>query len=70
MALNFPDSPTDGQVFNNYYWDDTAGVWRNLSDLNTYANYSNTTTDTNTDGFDYKYISFTANGTLTVTRGG
>lgn len=70
MALNFPDSPTDGQVFNNYYWDDTATVWRNLSDLNTYANFSNTPTDTYTDGFDYKYISFTANGTLTVTRGG
>ena len=70
MALNFPDSPTDGQVFNNYYWDDTATVWRNLSDLNTYANFSNTPTDTYTDGFGYKYISFTANGTLTVTRGG
>ena len=70
MALNFPDSPTDGQVFNNYYWDDTATVWRNLSDLNTYANFSNTPTGTYTDGFDYKYISFTANDTLTVTRSG
>lgn len=44
-ALNFPPSPTDGEIFGNYRWDDTIGVWRllpenfpivveDLSDLN------------------------------------
>ena len=26
-ALNFPQNPTPGQVFNNYSWDDTIGAW-------------------------------------------
>jgi len=29
-ALNFPPSPTDGQIFGNYRWDATIGVWRLL----------------------------------------
>jgi hypothetical protein len=28
MALNFPNSPTDGQIYENFYWDATAGIWR------------------------------------------
>jgi hypothetical protein len=28
MALDFPSSPTDGQVYESFYWDDTAGIWR------------------------------------------
>ena len=28
MALNFPSSPTNGQVYDNFYWDATAGIWR------------------------------------------
>lgn len=71
MALDFPTSPTDGQIYDNYYWDNTNSVWRLLSDsLEVPANFSNTATGTYTDGFDYKYVSFTADGTLTVTRGG
>jgi hypothetical protein len=27
-ALNFPPSPTDGEIFGNYRWDETIGVWR------------------------------------------
>lgn len=27
-ALNFPTTPTDGQVYNNYRWNATDGVWR------------------------------------------
>jgi len=28
MALDFPSSPTNGQVFGNYTYDSTAGAWR------------------------------------------
>ena len=71
MALDFPSSPTDGQIYDNYYWDNTNSVWRLLGDsLEVVADFSNTATGTYTDGFDYKYVSFTADGTLTVTRGG
>lgn len=41
MALNFPNSPADGDTYEDFYWDATAGIWRrqlsvtNLSDLNT-----------------------------------
>ena len=72
MALNFPDSPTNGQIYEGFYWDNTVGVWQQISssDLTLAADFSNTPTGTYTDSFDYKYISFTSDGTLTVTRGG
>lgn len=28
MALDFPSNPVDGQVYDNYYYDATAGVWQ------------------------------------------
>jgi hypothetical protein len=28
MALNFPNSPTDGDTYDDFYWDATAGIWR------------------------------------------
>lgn len=28
MALNFPSSPADGDVYDNFVWDATAAVWR------------------------------------------
>ena len=28
MALDFPDSPVEGQYYEGFNWDDTAGVWR------------------------------------------
>ena len=28
MALDFPSSPTNGQVYSNYYYDSTTGAWR------------------------------------------
>lgn len=72
MALNFPDSPTDGQIYEGFYWDNTAGVWQQISssDLTLAADFSNTATGTYTDGFDYKVVIFKADGTLTITRGG
>jgi hypothetical protein len=33
MALNFPDTPVDGEVYENYQWDDTAGVWNLVPSL-------------------------------------
>ena len=33
MALDFPTSPVDGQVYENYQWDDTAGVWNLVPSL-------------------------------------
>ena len=30
MPLNFPNSPTDGQIYDNYYWDNSNGVWNSL----------------------------------------
>ncbi len=30
MALDFPSSPSNGQIYDNYYWDDATGVWNSL----------------------------------------
>lgn len=30
MAIDFPASPTPGQVYQGYYWDDTKGAWRSV----------------------------------------
>lgn len=30
MALDFPSSPSDGQIYDNYYWDEATGVWNSL----------------------------------------
>jgi hypothetical protein len=30
MAINFPTSPTDGQVYQGYAWDDAKGAWRSV----------------------------------------
>jgi len=29
MALNFPNDPVDGEIYEQFYWDATAGIWRN-----------------------------------------
>jgi hypothetical protein len=30
MALDFPNTPTNGQIYDNYYWDAANGVWNSL----------------------------------------
>lgn len=30
MALDFPPNPTNGQIYDNYYWDEPTGVWNSL----------------------------------------
>lgn len=32
MALDFPSSPTNGQVFNQYVYNSTTGAWKNYND--------------------------------------
>jgi hypothetical protein len=72
MPLNFPSSPTDGQIYENYYYDSANSVWQTLgSKLETTALISNTPTGSfTTGGVDYDCVIFKTNGTLTVTRGG
>jgi hypothetical protein len=28
MALDFPSDPDDGDEYDNFYWDDAAGIWK------------------------------------------
>lgn len=28
MALDFPTSPSNGDTYDDFYWDATAGIWR------------------------------------------
>jgi hypothetical protein len=74
-AATAPSSPSVGQV-----WIDSSGspigkvwdgsAWTIFSGAGA-ANFSDTATGTYTDGgIDYKYITFTASGTLTVTAAG
>ena len=42
MALNFPDSPTDGQIYNGFQWDATPGVWRPVASDPSLAGLSDT----------------------------
>jgi hypothetical protein len=36
MALNFPASPADGEIYENFQWDEAVGAWqvRSLFTLN------------------------------------
>lgn len=38
MALEFPQNPTNGQIYSDFYWDDTAQIWRRLVDAKTLGN--------------------------------
>lgn len=42
MALDFPSSPTDGQVYNNFIWDAAKGVWKSKNIAGTVASVSAT----------------------------
>lgn len=33
MALDFPSNPVNGQTYNNFYYDGTAGAWRSLGSV-------------------------------------
>lgn len=70
LPLDFPNSPVDGQIYENYVWNATDSVWQGLANQVVTAIASNTPTATFTDGYEYDCVIFKSNGTLTVTRGG
>lgn len=60
MALDFPSSPTNGQIYGNYYYDATVGAWNSFSSTvnpipSTLKNLSVTTDDIG-------LVPFTVNG--------
>ena len=79
MALNFPSSPTDGDIYDNFIWDATASVWRpNRGRLATLRDvsitspasgdylYYNGTTWVNGNGYRLKdVLVYTASSTFT-----
>ena len=71
MALDFPNAPTDGQVYGGFTWDNTAGLWRVRGNALSPAGVSGVTgtVATTTDGNDTIY-SFTGDGTITIATGG
>jgi len=34
MALDFPSNPTDGQIYDNYYYDESIGAWNSFASTN------------------------------------
>jgi len=30
MALNFPNAPDDGDIYEGYIWNDTVGAWQSI----------------------------------------
>tara|TARA_B110000977_G_scaffold189628_1_gene259367 strand:+ start:294 stop:1217 length:924 start_codon:yes stop_codon:yes gene_type:complete len=71
VALDFPNSPNDGQVVSGFTWDNTAGLWRVRGNALSPAGVSSVTgtVATTTDGNDTIY-SFTDDGTITIATGG
>jgi hypothetical protein len=33
MSLNFPNSPANGDIYNGFVWDATAGVWKKQNNI-------------------------------------
>lgn len=48
MALDFPSSPTNGQVYNNYYYNSARGAWNALLPAATPNFFTNATLNTST----------------------
>lgn len=67
MALNFPDSPSNGDYYNGFVYDSTSDTWRVRGSVENPAGISGTTgspTET-TDGSATIYT-FTGDGSITV----
>jgi hypothetical protein len=50
MALDFPSSPTDGQVSGNYVWSASSGVWKAVPNVSTVVVTSSTAPASANDG--------------------
>lgn len=48
MALDFPSNPVQGQTYNNFYYDATAGAWRSLNSIYAPNSLKNSTITTAT----------------------
>ena len=73
MALDFPTSPTDGQTFNQYVYDATAGAWqldRPSSDKTPVDAIVSVASVTPTYDGDAAVYSFTSDGTITIETAG
>ena len=73
MALDFPASPTDGQTYNQYVYDATAGVWqldRPSSDKTPVDAIVSAASVTPTYDGDAAVYSFTSDGTITIETAG
>jgi len=46
MALNFPNSPADGDVYEDFYYDATAGIWRKKLSVTTIGDLNDVTINT------------------------
>ena len=43
MAMDFPSSPTDGQIFGNFVWSSSTGAWKSRPQLQQVVTYSSAT---------------------------
>lgn len=50
MALNFPSNPSDGDIYENFSYDATAGVWRRIPSISTINSFDDVLVDTPLDG--------------------
>ena len=71
MALDFPDSPANGDYYNGFVYDSTSTTWRVRGSIENPAGVSSTTGSptTTTVGDDTVY-KFTADGSITIGVGG
>ena len=65
MALDFPDSPSNGDHYNGFVYNSTSGTWK-IGGLGTL----DLTGGTEVTSGGFKYHTFTNDGTLTVTGSG
>lgn len=67
MALDFPNSPVNGQTYAGFVYDSTEGVWRIRPGFSSPAGISATTgSPAEVTSGGYKYYTFTGNGSITV----
>tara|TARA_R110000796_G_scaffold251230_1_gene382165 strand:- start:1135 stop:2061 length:927 start_codon:yes stop_codon:yes gene_type:complete len=69
MALDFPNSPSDGQYYEGFTWDATYSVWRVRAGFEGRAGIASTTGAAGTATTGEAYI-FTGSGAITVSKAG